>query len=58
MYEVFIKTWYHAEPKNILQEEVMYSSTDIEDAMKYLNRFAEEWIEIYPIYEMGIRENY
>jgi hypothetical protein len=44
MYEVFLKNWYQESPNNII------------DAWVYLKTHAENYIENYPIVEMGVRE--
>lgn len=54
MYEVFLKSWYQEIPNDI-QEDVMFTSDYIEDAWDFLKIHAENYIDCYPLVEIGIR---
>jgi len=54
MYEVFLKCWYQEIPNDI-QEEIMETRDNIDDAFDFLKKHGESYIENYPIVEMGIR---
>ena len=55
MYEVFLKSWYQERPE-IIQEECMGGEhKTIEDAFEFLKMNADEYIDYYPIVEMGVR---
>ena len=54
MYEVFLKCWYQETPED-MQEEVMGEFNNIEDAAEFLKSNIDNYIEYYPIVEIGIR---
>jgi len=54
VYEVFLKSWYQETPNDI-QEEVMCECEYIEDAWIFLKENAENYMEYYPLTEIGIR---
>jgi hypothetical protein len=52
MYKVYIKCWHQESGE---QEEIMFSSENIEDCWEFLVKHGLNYIENYPIIEIGIK---